>query len=153
MKWVDSFKKEGYSEANAQSRVCQDLILQAVSESSLKHNVTIKGGVVMRSKTGNIRRATQDIDIDFIRYSLDDDSIICFISKLNCIDGISFKILEDIEDLKHQDYYGKRVYVGIIDLEGNNINSKIDLGVHKNLSIEQEEYCFDVCIQEDGASL
>ncbi len=153
IKWVDSFKKEGYSEADAQSRVCQDLILKAVSESSLKHNVTIKGGVVMRSKTGNIRRATQDIDIDFIRYSLDDDSIIRFVSKLNCIDGISFKMIGNIEDLKHQDYYGKRVYVGIIDLEGNTINSKIDLGVHKNLSIEQEEYCFDVCIQEDGASL
>jgi hypothetical protein len=37
--------------------------------------VTIKGGVVMRSITGNVRRATQDMDIDFIRYSLSDESI------------------------------------------------------------------------------
>ncbi len=87
LEWVDSFKKDGYSEANAQSRVCQDLILKAIAESPLNRNVTIKGGVVMRSKTGNSRRATQDIDIDFIRYSLEDDSIIRFVSKLNCLDG------------------------------------------------------------------
>ncbi len=31
--------------------------------------------------------------------------------------------------------------------------SKIDLGVHKNIQIEQEEYCFDVCLDEVGASL
>lgn len=56
-------------------------------------NVTIKGGVVMRSISGNVMRATQDI------------------------------------------------------------NSKIDLGVHKHLRIEQEEYCFDVGFDDEGASL
>ena len=29
----------------------------------------------------------------------------------------------------------------------------MDLGVHKNLQIEQDEYCFDVCMDETGASL
>ena len=70
-------KKEienGYGDANAQAKVCQDLILKAIATSSLNKNVTIKGGVVMRSKTGNIRRATQDLDIDFIRYSLSRES-------------------------------------------------------------------------------
>ena len=62
--------ENGYGDANAQSKVCQDLILKAISASTLNRNVTIKGGVVMRSKTGNVRRATQDIDLDFIRYSL-----------------------------------------------------------------------------------
>ena len=74
----------GYGDANAQSKVCQDIILKAISSSSLSSNLTIKGGVVMRSKTGNIRRATQDLDIDFIRYSLADDSIDMLINKLNC---------------------------------------------------------------------
>ena len=68
-------KKEienGYGDANAQAKVCQDLILKAIATSSLNRNVTIKGGVVMREKTGNVRRATQDLDLDFIRYSLSD---------------------------------------------------------------------------------
>ncbi len=33
------------------------------------------------------------------------------------------------------------------------INVKVDIGVHKDLDIEQEEYCFDICFQEDSASV
>lgn len=33
------------------------------------------------------------------------------------------------------------------------MESKIDIGVHKHLELEQEEYCFDVCMDENGASL
>ena len=48
-------RNEGYSEVNAEARVCQDVILKAISMSSLNRNVTIKGGVVMRSITGDVR--------------------------------------------------------------------------------------------------
>ena len=51
----------------------------------------------MRNITGDVRRATQDIDFDFIRYSLSEDSIRSFIRKLNCIDGISIRIDGEIE--------------------------------------------------------
>lgn len=80
---IDKIREEGYNEANAEARLCQDILLKAISESSLKRNVTIKGGVVMRNLSKSARRATQDIDLD----------------------------------------------------------------------VEQEEYCFDICFQEDGASL
>ena len=63
----------------------------------------------MRSMTQNIRRATQDMDIDFIRYSLSDESIEYFIDKLNCLDGIEIKRVGKIEELSQQDYNGKRV--------------------------------------------
>lgn len=150
---IEAEISNGYGDANAQAKVCQDIILKAIADSSLNRNVTIKGGVVMRSKTGNIRRATQDIDMDFIRYSLADEAIDIFISKLNCLDGINIKRYGAIEELKQQDYSGKRVYVEINDLNGNTIISKIDLGVHNRLDIEQEEYCFDVALDEEGASL
>ena len=145
--------KEGYDEENAEAKVCQDIILKAIANSSLKDNVTIKGGIVMRSIPHNIRRATQDIDIDFIRYSLGDDSIIKFINKLNCIDGLNIRIIGKIDELKHQDYHGKRIYIQIEDFDGDVIESKLDIGVHKDLSIVQEEYCFDVCLDNDGANL
>ena len=87
----------GDANANAQAKVCQDIILKAIADSSLSRNVTIKGGVVMRSKTGNIRRATQDIDTDFIRYSLVDEAIDIFISKLNCLYCINIKRYGAIE--------------------------------------------------------
>jgi predicted nucleotidyltransferase component of viral defense system len=145
--------ENGYGDTNAQAKVCQDIILKAIATSSLSRNVTIKGGVVMRSKTGNIRRATQDLDIDFIKYSLSDKSIDKFVSKLNCIDGINISRYGEIEELKQQDYHGKRIYLKIQDEQGNVITNKLDLGVHNRLNIEQEEYCFDIGFDDEGASL
>jgi len=46
---------DGYVDDNAEAKVCQDVVLKAISESTLSRSVTIKGGVVMRSiskKTG-----------------------------------------------------------------------------------------------------
>ena len=70
---IDSAKQAGYDEANAEAKVCQDLILILISQSRYNRNVTVKGGVVMRGITNNARRATQDMDLDFIKYSLQDD--------------------------------------------------------------------------------
>ena len=49
--------------------MCQDIILIKISQSNLAKNVTIKGGVVMHSLSNDKRRATRDMDLDFIRYS------------------------------------------------------------------------------------
>lgn len=143
----------GYGDANAQAKVCQDIILKAIATSSLSRNITIKGGVVMRSKTRNIRRATQDLDIDFIRLSLSNEAIDTFISKLNCLDGITLKRYGEIEELKLQDYKGKRVFIQLQDDAGNMIVNKLDIGVHTHLNLEQEEYCFDIAFDEEGASV
>jgi predicted nucleotidyltransferase component of viral defense system len=144
---------EGYSEANASARVCQDIILYAMANGTMNRNVTIKGGVVMRNISNNSRRATQDIDLDFIRYSISDESIKAFISHLHMMDGMKITLKMPIIELKHKDYKGKRVFLDITDEFGNTVNSKIDIGVHKDLDIMQEEYCFDICFQEDGVSL
>lgn len=150
---VDKIKKDGYSEANAEAKLCQDIIIKAISQSILNRNVTIKGGVVMRSLSKNARRATQDLDLDFIKYSISEESIGIFVEKLNCIEGIQLRITAPIEELKHQDYKGKRIHIEISDDAGNILSLKMDIGVHKDLDIEQEEYCFDVCFQEDSASV
>ncbi|MCF0141399.1 MAG: nucleotidyl transferase AbiEii/AbiGii toxin family protein, partial [Mogibacterium sp.] len=150
---INRIVDEGYNEANAEARLCQDIVLKAISESTLKRNVTIKGGVVMRNLSGSVRRATQDLDLDFIKYSVSDESIRNFISKLNGTENLMVQMCEPIKELNHQDYDGKRVLVKITDGTGYSINTKIDIGVHKDLDIRQEEYCFDICFQEDGASL
>lgn len=107
----------------------------------------------MRSITGDTRRATQDMDLDFIRYSLSNEAILTFIEKLNCLDGITIRIDGEITELSQQEYNGKRVLVTIEDDAGHSFKSKIDLGVHKYVQIEQDEYCFDVCLDDVGASL
>ncbi len=49
-----SYQGKRYSEINAQARVCQDIVLKAISDSTLNRNVTIKGGIVMRNLSGDI---------------------------------------------------------------------------------------------------
>ncbi len=147
------YKEDGLTGELAAARVCQDIVLKAVATGPLSRNVTVKGGVVMRSLTNDNRRATRDIDLDFIHYSIDDAAIRTFVWKLNCIPGITLEIVGEIEELKHQDYHGKSIKVRITDEEGTFVESKIDIGVHKHLELEQEEYCFDVCMDDEGASL
>ena len=116
--------ENGYGDANAKAKVCQDLILKAIATSDLNRNVTIKGGVVMRSKTKSVRRATQDLDLDFIRYSISDEALDTFVKKLNCLEGIAITRIGSIKELKQQDYRGKRIFVRITDSKGFTIVSK-----------------------------
>ena len=120
---MDAYYEEGLTRELAASRVCQDIVLKAIAEGPLRRNVTIKGGVVMRSLTKNNRRATRDIDLDFIHYSLDDYAIHEFVKRLNCIDGIRIDMDGEITELKHQDYHGKSIEIKISDEYENTIKS------------------------------
>ena len=152
-KLIKMYIGEGYSELLAEARVCQDIILKAISESEMHHSVTIKGGVVMRSITGDARRATRDIDFDFIKYPIDESAIFDFVRKINVLEGITLEISGPIEELSQQEYRGKRVWIVIKDDMGYSLKTKMDLGVHKNIQIEQDEFCFDVCHDDEGVSL
>lgn len=151
-------RNDGYSEVNAEAKVCQDVVLKAISNSSLSRNVTIKGGVVMRSITGNTRRATQDMDLDFIRYSLSNEAILTFIEKLNCLEGITIRIDGEITELSQQEYNGKRVLVTIEDDVGASllINSKEQIFTEKLKSLlrfgplsTRYKDIFDLCYLSD----
>lgn len=148
----NNYLNNGYSNANAISKTCQDVILSKINHSSLSKNITIKGGVVMMAISKDKRRATQDLDIDFIRYSLDDTAISIFIKKLNDAD-IKINITSPIKKLHHQDYDGKRVFIEISDNFGNIFPAKIDIGIHKDIDIEQDEICFDLETETNNITL
>ncbi len=153
-KLVDLYVVGGYESADAIAKVSQDIILLKISRSLLSHNVTIKGGVVMHNISKDKRRATRDMDFDFIKYSLDDESIIKFIEKLDKVDdGVKIKINGKIEKLHHQDYNGKRVFITLIDKKDYRVDSKLDIGVHKDFDIEQEEYSFDLDTINESVTL
>ena len=133
----------GFLLANASAKICQDIILNKISKSKMNKNVTIKGGVVMYELSNDKRCATRDLDLDFIKYSLADESIKAFIDTLNMFDdGIKVHIEGNIQELHHQDYKGKRVNVILIDENNFSVSAKLDIGVHKNFNIKQDEYCF-----------
>ena len=140
---LEDYLDNGYSNANAISKVCQDVILIQINRANFNQNITIKGGVVMMAISKDKRRTTQDLDIDFIRYSLDDKAIETFIEKLSDKD-IKVKITAPIKKLHHQDYDGKRVFIEISDNFGSSFPAKLDIGVHKDMDIKQDELCFDI---------
>lgn len=118
------YQEEGLTRELAAARVCQDIVLKAIASGPLNRNVTIKGGVVMQSLTNDTRRATRDIDLDFIHYSIEDDAIRRFVEQMNCIEGIRLEIVGEIQELKHQDYHGKSIKIRITDSYGTCIESK-----------------------------
>ena len=56
----------GYKRASARAKIAHDVVLAAIKASGMKDSVTIKGGVVMSGITKEVRRATMDMDADFI---------------------------------------------------------------------------------------
>lgn len=146
-------REEGYSRLNATARVCQDVILSKLAASSMRDRVTVKGGVLMCALSGSSRRATQDIDLDFVRYPMTDASIRSFVSALsNLGDGITVRIAGEIEELSHQDYRGRRVNLKISDGRST-LDTKLDLGVHASATMEQDELWFDVAHRQEGVCL
>ena len=151
---ITEYTKIGYDYTSASSKVCQDILLLKISNSSFKEHITIKGGVVMHSISKDIRRATRDLDLDFIKYSLDDTSIKNFIAKLNKVkDNINLEIIGSIRKLPHQDYDGKRVNIKLADSFGHTITTKLDIGIHKQFNIKQDEYCFSLDIFNKNVNL
>lgn len=151
---VNNYISQGYEIGDAQSKVCQDIILYKIGKSKYSKNITIKGGVVMHNISKSMRRATRDLDLDFIKYSLDDESIVNFINELNANDKeFHIEIVGSIEELHHQDYNGKRVYILIKDNYNNILETKLDIGVHKHFELEQDNYLFDFGLLGDSISL
>jgi hypothetical protein len=129
------------------------VLLSKIAASSLNQNVTIKGGVLMHSMSGSIRRATRDFDLDFMHYSLSEEAIDRFIATLDAVDdGITIKRVGAIEDLSQQDYKGKRINV-IIGDDKRSVTTKLDIGVQANMGIKQQEFFFDVSGQEESICL
>lgn len=150
---INKYVNEGYNEIYANAKVAQDIILSYLFKSEYKNNVTIKGGVVMCNLTNDKRRATIDIDLDLIRIYLADDNLYKIFTS-HKLHGIT--IIVDtfgITDLKHQDYKGKRIPIIIRDTFNNEISTKIDIGVHTEYNIIQDELYFDTCIDKKQIKL
>lgn len=152
---IKEYRNNGYETRDAIAKVGQDIILSKISKSPYINNVTVKGGVVMHNISKDKRRATRDIDLDFIKYSLEDNQIRKFINGLEKVsDGIKLGIVNDeITELRQQDYKGKRLELKLIDNYDNSIVIKLDLGVHKNVDIKQEELVFALDVLNENVVL
>jgi len=150
---IARLEAEGYANAPARAKLAHDVVLKAMEACGFSRNVTIKGGVVMSGITGDIRRATMDMDVDFVRYGLTDENIDSWILRLNCLEGIKIARSGDIVDLRHQNYHGKRVYLDITDSSGVVVSTKLDIGVHVYKQMAQKPMRFAIVLDENSATL
>jgi len=151
---IAGLRKVGYRQPAAQMKVAHDIILLAMHRCGFKKSSTIKGGVVMSHMTGDIRRSTMDMDIAFVRRSISESSVHQFVNKINCIPGVRISQFGTIEELNHEDYRGKRVYLDVSD--GSllkPLRTKVDIGVHAKREIAQVEYAFELSNAEKPAEL
>ena len=151
---VDELRKAGYRLPAAQMKVAHDVILLAMHRCGFKKNSTVKGGVVMSHITGDIRRSTMDMDIAFVRRSISDASVASFVKRINCIKGVRIAQFGTIEELKHEDYRGKRVCLDVSDGSlAKPLRTKVDIGVHAHKEIAQVEYLFELSNDSAPAEL
>ena len=135
----------GYTEGNVEEKLAQDLVLAALDKCGYRDRLTIKGGVVMANLSKDVRRATLDLDLDFMHYPLTDETIDALISAMNNVSaGIEIIRVGDIMELKQQDYSGKRVYLSLQDGKGGVLQYKLDIGVHTQPGIGQVNMEFDL---------
>lgn len=138
----DELVKAGYSDDTADAKIAHDVVLKAVYDAGFHDNVTVKGGVVMSGLTDVVRRATMDMDVDFLHYSLANDSIRRFVSRLNRAAPCRISIKGPIVTLKQQEYKGKRIYLRLTDDGKLVIETKIDIGVHTYEEVSQGDFGF-----------
>ena len=140
---VNHYLEKGYSLRNSQNLAAQEILLSKISSSSLSEQITLKGGIVMFNLSRNNRRVTQDIDFDFISYSIEPFSIRRFIEKLNSVkDGYHVSIRGEIEQLNQEDYKGVRVNTILSDEENYSVRIKLDIGVNAHTDINQDKLAF-----------
>ncbi len=139
---IEKYMSAGFTNAQARSYAAQQIILSKIEQSEFADRILLKGGVVMYNITQEQRRTTLDLDFDFVRYDISNESITKFIELLDRKKPeYHVDISGKIENLHQQDYKGKRVKISISD-ETRSIKFKIDVGVHTLLAIKQNKMCF-----------
>ena len=146
---------QGYRNDAAQAKVAHDIVLLAMYRCGFKANSTVKGGVVMSSLTGDVRRATMDIDIDFIHYSISKASIARFVRRMaKAVPEARIRMIGSPVELKHEDYRGKRIYIAVKDASiSRQIRTKVDIGVHTKEELAQVDFSFPIGSGEGRADL
>lgn len=152
---IDAHLAAGCRSDTAKAKVAHDIVLLAIQRCGFKANSTVKGGVVMSSLTGDVRRATMDMDIDFIRYSLSDTAVMRFVRRMSkAMPEVEMKMVGMPVELKHEDYRGKRIYLSIKDDSvARGIRTKVDIGVHANDKLEQVDFAFPTGSGEGSVEL
>ena len=107
---IISKKANGYNNLSAQLYQIYffEHILDRLSKSKYKHNIILKGGLLLSSIIGVDVRTTKDMDATLKSLPLEREEVTQIIREILSIDlddGIDFKI-EDVKDIRQESEYG-----------------------------------------------
>ena len=83
-------------------------ILERISKSKYRHNIILKGGLLLSAIIGDDERTTKDMDATLKSIPLEKDKVLEIITEILNVkinDGIKFKI-ENIKDIRQESEYG-----------------------------------------------
>jgi len=149
----DQLVAKGYNDDTADAKIAHDIVLKAIQTAGFRDNLTVKGCVVMSGITDLVRRATMDMDVDFLHYSISNASVRHFIALLNRVSVCRIQIVGPIAELKHQDYRGKRLFLRITDEHKISVKTKLDIGVHTWSDVRQADFDFKIITDTSSVSL
>ena len=112
----DKLRSIIFKKANGNNKQSQQLyqmyffehILDRISKSKYKHNIILKGGLLLASVIGNDERTTKDMDATLKSISLTKENVQTIMEDILNIDtgdDIAYKII-DIKDIRQESEYG-----------------------------------------------
>ncbi len=125
-------------------------ILERLSKSKYKHNIILKGGLLLASIIGNDERTTKDMDATLKSLPLEKENIkeiINNILNINIGDNIIYEIV-DIKDIRQESEYGGFKINILAKMETLKVYLAIEITTGDKITPREIEYNYN-CIFED----
>lgn len=125
-------------------------ILDRLSKSKYKHNIILKGGLLLSSIIGDDERTTKDMDATLKSLPLEREEVTKIINEILSIDlddGIDFKI-EDVKDIRQESEYGGFKVNILATMSTLKVYLAIELTTGDKITPREIEYNYN-CIFED----
>ncbi len=146
LKSIISKKAKGNSNVLAQlyQMYFFEHILERLSKSKYKHNIILKGGLLLSSIIGDDERTTKDMDVTLKSLPLEKDSVIEIITEIlngKVDDGIKFEI-ESVKDIRQENEYGGFKINILATMDNLKVYLAIELTTGDRITPREIEYMY-----------
>ncbi len=147
LKNIISKKAKGNSDVSAQlyQMYFFEHILERLSKSKYKHNIILKGGLLLSSVIGDDERTTKDMDANLKSLPLEKENVIEIITEILNIkldDGIKYKI-ENVKDIRQESEYGGFKINILATMDNLKIYLAIELTTGDKITPREIEYLYN----------
>lgn len=120
-------------------------ILERISKSNYRHNIILKGGLLLSSIIGDDERTTKDMDATLKSMPLEKENIESIFKEILSIDledKVSFEIL-DIKDIREDDEYGGFKVNIMANMENLKIHLAVEITTGDKITPREIEYNYN----------